>query len=217
MLELNNVNKSYGSNQILKDINLSIKKGEVISIVGKSGCGKSTLLKCLNGLEKINSGEIKLNGFNINTIPLIELRKKVGIVFQDYNLFDHLNILDNITIGLIKVKKVNKNYAISSARKILKRFKLLDKQYNYPDELSGGERQRVAIIRTLLMKPEIIMLDEPTSALDAENKIQVQKFIKTLVKDDLTLIIVSHEEAFVNSISDRIYQISKGKIKEIKK
>ncbi len=186
MLELINVNKSYGSNQILKDINLSIKKGEVISIVGKSGCGKSTLLKCLNGLEKINSGEIKLNGFNINTIPLIELRKKVGIVFQDYNLFDHLNILDNITIGLIKVKKVNKNYAISSARKILKRFKLLDKQYNYPDELSGGERQRVAIIRTLLMKPEIIMLDEPTSALDAENKIQVQKFIKTLVKDDLT-------------------------------
>ena len=217
MLELINVNKSYGNNHILNDINLKIKKGEVISIVGKSGCGKSTLLKCLNGLEKINSGEILLNDFNINSIPLIELRKKIGIVFQDYNLFDHLNILENITIGLIKVKKVNKNYALNQARKILKRFKLLDKQYNYPDELSGGERQRVAIIRTLLMKPEIIMLDEPTSALDAENKLQVQKFIKTLVKDDLTLIIVSHEESFVNSISDRIYKISKGKIKEIKK
>ena len=217
MLELINVNKSYGNNHILNDINLKIKKGEVISIVGKSGCGKSTLLKCLNGLERINSGEILLNDFNINSIPLIELRKKIGIVFQDYNLFDHLNILENITIGLIKVKKVNKNYALNQARKILKRFKLLDKQYNYPDELSGGERQRVAIIRTLLMKPEIIMLDEPTSALDAENKLQVQKFIKTLVKDDLTLIIVSHEESFVNSISDRIYKISKGKIKEIKK
>lgn len=217
MLELINVNKSYGNNHILNDINLKIKKGEVISIVGKSGCGKSTLLKCLNGLERINSGEILLNDFNINSIPLIELRKKIGIVFQDYNLFDHLNILENITIGLIKVKKVNKNYALNQARKILKRFKLLDKQYNYPDELSGGERQRVAIIRTLLMKPEIIMLDEPTSALDSENKLQVQKFIKTLVKDDLTLIIVSHEESFVNSISDRIYKISKGKIKEIKK
>ena len=213
MLELINVNKSYGNNHILNDINLKIKKGEVISIVGKSGCGKSTLLKCLNGLERINSGEILLNDFNINSIPLIELRKKIGIVFQD----DHLNILENITIGLIKVKKVNMNYALNQARKILKRFKLLDKQYNYPDELSGGERQRVAIIRTLLMKPEIIMLDEPTSALDAENKLQVQKFIKTLVKDDLTLIIVSHEESFVNSISDRIYKISKGKIKEIKK
>lgn len=213
MLEVKHISKAYKDNVILEDINFNIKKGEVISIVGNSGCGKSTILKCLNRIENISSGEIILNGKNISEYKVEELRQKIGLVFQDYNLFEHLTIIDNLTIGLIKLKNYSKESATNEALKLLSKLKLLDKVNNYPDELSGGEKQRIAIARTLLMKPDIILLDEPTSALDKSMKKEVLKLIGNLVKEDLTLIIVSHEEDFVKKVSDKIINIKNKKSK----
>ena len=216
ILKIQNVCKYYKDELIFKNVNLSIKKGEVISIVGKSGCGKSTLLKCINHLEEINSGIISINDINTDAINLIELRQKIGMVFQDYNLFDHLTVMDNLTIGLTKIKGMSLIKAKELATNMLRRIDLIEKKDNYPDELSGGQKQRVSIARTLLMKPEIILLDEPTSALDKEMKESVLLLIDELVKDDLTLIIVSHEDDFVKKISDRIYKLSKNGLVEIK-
>lgn len=213
MLEVKHISKAYKDNVILEDINFTIKKGEVISIVGNSGCGKSTILKCLNRLENISSGEILLNGKDITEYKVEDLRQKIGLVFQDYNLFEHLTIIDNLTIGLIKIKGYSKESATSEALKLLSKLKLLDKVNNYPDELSGGEKQRIAIARTLLMKPDIILLDEPTSALDKSMKKEVLKLIGNLVKEDLTLIIVSHEDDFVRKVSDKIITIKNKKSK----
>ena len=213
MLEVKHISKAYKDNVILEDINFTIKKGEVISIVGNSGCGKSTILKCLNRLENISSGEILLNGKDITEYKVEDLRQKIGLVFQDYNLFEHLTIIDNLTIGLIKIKGYSKESATSEALKLLSKLKLLDKVNNYPDELSGGEKQRIAIARTLLMKPDIILLDEPTSALDKSMKKEVLKLIGNLVKEDLTLIIVSHEDDFVKKVSDKIITIKNKKSK----
>lgn len=215
ILELKNVSKYYDNDLVFDDINLQIKKGEVVSLIGKSGSGKSTLLKCLNRLESISGGEIKFNGKNINGIALTELRQKIGIVFQDYNLFEHLTVLDNLTIGLIKIKKYPKEKSIKLALDILKKIDLVDKKDKYSEELSGGQRQRVAIARTLLMKPDIILLDEPTSALDKEMKESVLNLIKELVDEDMTLIIVSHEEDFVKKVSDRIYKLVNHKLEEL--
>ena len=216
MLEVSNLSKMYGKNVILSDVSFKIKKGQVISIIGKSGCGKSTLLKCINRLEEKTSGEIYLERKSIYEMSLTELRQKIGIVFQDYNLFEHLNVIDNLTIGLIKIKGVSKKSATEEAIKILKKIGLEDKKYNYPDELSGGQRQRIAMARTILMKPSIIMLDEPTSALDKETKIEVLRLIEELVNEGRTLIIVSHEEEFVRKISNRIFKISRKKLIEVK-
>lgn len=208
MLKIENISKNYKNTSVLKNISFEINKGEVIAITGKSGCGKSTLLKCINRLEEIDEGKIYLNGINIKNIDLVELRQNIGIVFQDYNLFEHLNVLENLTIGLIKVKKESKNKAEIEAKKILKKIGLAEKIYSYPDELSGGQKQRVAIARTLLMKPKILLLDEPTSALDKEMKLEVLKLISDLVKEDMTLIIVSHEEEFIKKIADKVIQLS---------
>lgn len=213
MLEVKHISKAYKDNVILEDINFTIKKGEVISIVGNSGCGKSTILKCLNRIENISSGEIILNGKDITEYKVEDLRQKIGLVFQDYNLFEHLTIIDNLTIGLIKLKGYSKESATNEALKLLSKLKLLDKVNNYPDELSGGEKQRIAIARTLLMKPDIILLDEPTSALDKSMKKEVLKLIGNLVKEDLTLIIVSHEDDFVKKVSDKIITIKNKKSK----
>lgn len=210
ILRLENVSKYYKDELVFKNVNLTIKKGEVISIIGKSGCGKSTLLKCINHLESDYNGDILLNGINTNSISLVELRQKIGMVFQDYNLFDHLTVMDNLTIGLIKIKSYSESRAHELAINILKRIDLLDKKDKYPDELSGGQKQRVSIARTLLMKPDIILLDEPTSALDKEMKDSVLTLINELVSDDMTLIIVSHEEDFVKKVSDRIYKLNKN-------
>ena len=190
ILKMRNVSKYYKNELIFKNVNFELKKGDVISIVGKSGCGKSTMLKCINKWEEINSGEIMFNGVNINEIPLTVLRQKIGIVFQEYNLFDHLTVIENLTLALIKIKKYSLNRSLKLARDVLKKIDLLDKQDKYPDELSCGQKQRVAIARTLLMKPEIILLDEPTSALDKEMKESVLNLIKEMVKEDMTLIIV---------------------------
>lgn len=215
ILEIKNISKFYDKELIFKNVSLEVKKGEVISLIGKSGCGKSTLLKCLNKLENINSGDIIFNGKSVTSIPLTDLRKSIGIVFQDYNLFEHLTVLENLTIGLIKIKKYSKEKSTKLALNILKKINLVDKKNKYPDELSGGQKQRVAIARTLLMKPDIILLDEPTSALDEEMKESVLKLINELVKEDMTLIIVSHEETFVKKISDKILNLTKYGLKEI--
>lgn len=205
ILELENVAKYYGDDLIFSNVNLKIKKGDVIALTGKSGCGKSTLLKCINRLENINDGKIKFKGIDISEISMVELRQKIGMVFQDYNLFEHLTVLDNLIIGLIKIKKYSREESIHKALKMLKKLDLIDKKDNYPNELSGGQKQRVAIARTLLMKPDIILLDEPTSALDKEMKDSVLNLIKKIVEEDMTLIIVSHEEEFIKNVSDQIY------------
>lgn len=215
ILELKNISKFYDKELIFKNVSLQVKKGEVISLIGKSGCGKSTLLKCLNRLENINSGDIIFNNKNIIDISLVNLRQNIGIVFQDYNLFEHLTVLENLTLGLVKIKKYSKEKSVKLALNILKKINLVDKKDKYPDELSGGQKQRIAIARTLLMKPNIILLDEPTSALDEEMKESVLKLINELVKENMTLIIVSHEETFIKKISDRILKLTKTGLKEV--
>lgn len=216
ILEFENVTKYYGNELVFNNVNLKIKKGEVISLVGKSGSGKSTLLKCINRLEGINDGKIKFKGMDISEISLVELRQKIGIVFQDYNLFEHLTVLDNLTIGLIKIKGYSKKESIHKALNVLKKVDLADKKDKYPDELSGGQKQRVAIARTLLMEPDIILLDEPTSALDKEMKDSVLELINELVDEDMTLIVVSHEDEFTNKVSDRIFSFNKHTLLEKK-
>ncbi len=205
ILELENVTKYYGDDLVFSNVNLKIKMGDVIALTGKSGCGKSTLLKCINRLENINDGKIKFDGIDISEISMVELRQKIGMVFQDYNLFEHLTVLDNLIIGLIKIKKYSRDESIHKALNMLKNVDLIDKKDKYPNELSGGQKQRVAIARTLLMKPDIILLDEPTSALDKEMKDSVLNLIKKIVEEDMTLIIVSHEEEFIKNVSDQIY------------
>lgn len=213
ILEFENVTKYYGDDLVFSNVNLKIKKGDVIALTGKSGCGKSTLLKCINRLEHINDGKIKFKGINISEISMVQLRQKIGMVFQDYNLFEHLTVLDNLIIGLIKIKKHSRDESIHEALDMLKKLDLIDKKDNYPNELSGGQKQRVAIARTLLMKPDIILLDEPTSALDKEMKDSVLNLIKKIVEEDMTLIIVSHEEEFIKKVSDTIYNLNNNKLK----
>lgn len=218
ILELENVTKYYGADLVFSNVNLKIKKGDVIALTGKSGCGKSTLLKCINRLENINDGKIKFKGIDISEISMVQLRQKIGMVFQDYNLFEHLTVLDNLIIGLIKIKKHSRDESIHEALNMLKKLGLIDKKDNYPNELSGGQKQRVAIARTLLMKPDIILLDEPTSALDKEMKDSVLNLIKKIVEEDMTLIIVSHEEEFIKKVSDTIYNLNNNKLKiQVKK
>ena len=218
ILEFENVTKYYGDDLVFSNVNLKIKKGDVIALTGKSGCGKSTLLKCINRLENINDGKIKFKGIDISEISMVELRQKIGMVFQDYNLFEHLTVLDNLIIGLIKIKKYSREESISKALNMLKNVDLIDKKDKYPNELSGGQKQRVAIARTLLMKPDIILLDEPTSALDKEMKDSVLNLIKKIVEEDMTLIIVSHEEEFIKKVSDTIYNLNNNKLKiQVKK
>ena len=215
ILEFENVTKYYGDDLVFSNVNLKIKKGDVIALTGKSGCGKSTLLKCINRLENINDGKIKFKGIDISEISMVELRQNIGMVFQDYNLFEHLTVLDNLIIGLIKIKKYSREESISKALNMLKNVDLIDKKDKYPNELSGGQKQRVAIARTLLMKPDIILLDEPTSALDKEMKDSVLNLIKKIVEEDMTLIIVSHEEEFIKKVSNYIYQLKNGKFQKI--
>lgn len=212
ILEFENVTKYYGDDLVFKGVSFKIKKGDIISLTGKNGCGKSTLLKCINRLENINEGKIKFKGIDISEISMVELRQKIGMVFQDYNLFEHLTVLDNLIIGLIKIKKYSREESIRKALNILKKVDLIDKKDKYPDELSGGQKQRVAIARTLLMKPDIILLDEPTSALDRDMKDSVLNLIKEIVEENMTLIIVSHEDEFIRNISDQIYVLKNSRL-----
>lgn len=219
-LTIHNLKKSFNRNVVLDDINLEIEQGEIIAILGRSGCGKSTLLRCINGLEQIDSGEIRLHDTLI-TKPgatyahWVEVRKKIGMVFQSYDLFPHMNVLSNIIFGPMKVEKRSKQDATEDALKLLERVGLLDKKSAYPRELSGGQKQRVAICRALCMNPEIILFDEVTAALDPEMVREVLDVIRTLRNQGLTLVIVTHEMEFAEKVADRIVFMENGKIAEI--
>ncbi len=210
MLEIKNLCKSYGEHKVLDNISFNVDKGEVIAIIGGSGCGKSTLLRCLNHIEEVTKGEILFNGENINNIP--NYHQKVGMVFQQFNLFPHLSVIDNITLAPVKLHLMSKEEAEKKARKLLKDINLLEKENSRPSNLSGGEQQRVAIVRTLMMNPDVILFDEPTSSLDPEMTKEVLELIKKLIDTKMTILIVSHELGFVKDVAKRIIFLNKGRI-----
>lgn len=220
LLSVKNIKKSYKGNTVLNDISFDVEKGEVIAILGRSGCGKSTLLRCINGLEEIQGGEIYLNETLITKSDAkykhwCEVRKKIGMVFQSYDLFPHMNVLNNIILGPMKVEKKSKEEAVKEALKHLERVGLLEKKSAYPRELSGGQKQRVAICRALSMNPEIILFDEVTAALDPEMVREVLNVIKGLRNQGLTMLVVTHEMAFAEKVADKIIFMEGGKIVEV--
>ncbi len=202
MIEIKNLSKSYDKKEILNNINLKINDNEIVSIIGKSGCGKSTLLRCISRLENINKGEILIDGENIKDIK--NYYKKVGMVFQSFNLFENLTVLDNLILAPVKLKLLSKNAAIKKAKAYLKDIGLSSKANTYPKNLSGGEKQRVAIIRALMENPKILLFDEPTSSLDPQMTKEVLELIKGLSSLDMTIIVVSHEINFIKEFSERI-------------
>ena len=214
MIRLENVSKKYKSLQVLNDISFSVKNGEIIVVMGPSGCGKTTLLKCLNGLEKINEGKIFIaeNDITKKGYNLRELRQNVGIVFQQFNLFPHMTVKQNIMLAPMKVKKIKKADAEKITLSLLEKVGLKDKINAYPHELSGGQAQRVAIARTLALHPKVLLFDEPTSALDPYMKNEVLDVIKSLKNDDIAILIVTHEIKFAKEIADKIIFIKDGQI-----
>ncbi|HEL2413423.1 TPA: amino acid ABC transporter ATP-binding protein [Streptococcus suis] len=216
VLELQNITKNFGQQTILNHLSLSVKEGEVVVILGPSGCGKSTLLRCINKLESIQEGDILLDGQSIlsGTLSLQDIRQKIGMVFQDYELFPHMDVLQNLTLAPVKALKRNKEEVQAEAETLLKRVGLEDKKHSYARELSGGQKQRVAIIRSLLMHPEIILFDEVTASLDPEMVREVLVLINDLAKEGRTMLIVTHEMAFARAIADRIIFMDKGEIIE---
>ena len=219
IVEVKNLKKQYGKNVILKNINLHINKGEVVSLIGPSGSGKSTILRCIVDLESITSGEILIEGNNLtdkNVDKKIkkEMLLKTGMVFQTFNLFPHISVRNNIVRTLKLVKNMNTEKAESLAKEMLSLVGLSDKINNYPNELSGGQKQRVAIARALALQPDIMLFDEPTSALDPELVKEVLDIIRKLKSQKITMLIVSHEMKFVREISDRIIVMEKGEILE---
>lgn len=216
MITVNNLCKSFGKLEILKNVSCSVKKGEVVAVIGPSGSGKSTFLRCINLLEKPTDGDILINGIKINEkgVDINKVRQSMGMVFQNFNLFPHLSVIENITIGPTKVKKVSQEDAIIQAEELLNRVGLLSKKDAYPSQLSGGQKQRIAIARALAMKPDIMLFDEPTSALDPEMVKEVLNVIKGLVDEGMTMIIVTHEMGFAREIADRIFFMDDGIIVE---
>lgn len=217
LLEIKNLYKKYGETTVLDNINLSISKGEVIVILGPSGCGKSTLLRCLNGLEKIQGGDIIFRDKSLvnGDVNWQEVRQQIGMVFQNYELFPHMTVIENIILGPVKVQKRDKKEVMEQARQLLDRVGLLDRENSYPRQLSGGQKQRVAIVRALCMNPEIMLFDEVTAALDPEMVREVLDVMLGLAKQGMTMIVVTHELSFARAVADRIVFIDKGKICEI--
>lgn len=216
VLSINNLVKKYDDFAVLEGINLTINKGEVVVIVGPSGCGKSTLLRCLNSLEDIQEGEVILEGevINPNRKNLSKTRERIGMVFQSYDLFPHKTILQNVMLAPIKVKKRDKKEVEAEALSLLDRVGLLSKKDNYPRQLSGGQKQRVAIVRALIMHPEVLLLDEITAALDPEMVREVLDVVLSLAKEGRTMMIVTHEMQFAKAVADRMIFIDGGKIVE---
>jgi polar amino acid transport system ATP-binding protein len=215
-IRIDDLHKSFGTNEVLRGINLSVATHEVICLIGASGSGKSTLLRCVNLLERANSGRITLNGQDI-TAPGIDqnlVRRQVGIVFQSFNLFPHMTVLRNVTLAPIKVLKMPRADAITQARALLDRFGLLGKQDDYPDRLSGGQQQRVAIVRALAMQPRVMLFDEVTSALDPELVAEVLDVIGELAAGGMTMLIATHEMGFARDIAHRVCFIEEGVIIE---
>lgn len=220
LLSVSNLVKKFGDTLVLDSVSLEVKKGEVCAILGPSGCGKSTFLRCINGLESINSGSITFNGEVINAvndskINWSKIRQKIGMVFQSYELFPHLSVLDNILLAPCKVQKRKKEEVTTQAIKLLERVGLAHKKDSYPKELSGGQKQRVAIVRALCMNPEMMLFDEVTASLDPEMVKEVLEVIKELATQGMTMILVTHEMKFAQNVADRIVFFDSGKIAEI--
>jgi len=216
LVSIRDVHKSFGDLEVLKGVSLDVKQGEVICIIGPSGSGKSTLIRCINALNDINSGSITVEGIEVNDPDLdkLELRKNVGMVFQQYNLFPHKTALENVMMAPIKVLKQPPGEVEARARALIKRVNLVGKEDAYPGELSGGQQQRVAIARSLAMNPDVMLFDEVTAALDPETVGEVLLAIKDLAKDGMTCILVTHEMGFAREIADHIYFTDRGVIVE---
>lgn len=216
MIYINNLHKYYGKNEVLKGVNGHIKKGEVVVVIGPSGSGKSTFLRCLNFLEEPTSGEITFEGINITEkkCNINKVREKMGMVFQQFNLFPHKTVLENLTIAPIRVKKLSQEQSKLKAKELLRKVGLLDKINAYPASLSGGQKQRIAIARALAMEPDVMLFDEPTSALDPEMVGEVLSVMKELAKEGMTMIVVTHEMGFAREVGDRILFMDEGNIIE---
>ena len=215
MIELKDVQKSFGKNEVLKGINLQIDKGEVVVIIGPSGSGKSTVLRTMNYLEEPTSGHVIVDGMDLSDKnKLNAVRTEVGMVFQNFNLFPHMTVLDNLILAPVNVRKTDKKEAQDIAMKLLERVGLADKAQMYPDSLSGGQKQRVAIARALAMKPKVMLFDEPTSALDPEMVREVLDVMKSLADEGMTMVIVTHEMGFAKEVADRVLFVDGGQILE---
>ena len=215
MIDLKDVRKSFGKNEVLKGINLHIDKGEVVVIIGPSGSGKSTVLRTMNYLEEPTSGQVIVDGMDLSDKnKLNKVRTEVGMVFQNFNLFPHMTVLENLTLAQINVRKTDKKTADDIAMKLLERVGLSDKANVYPDSLSGGQKQRVAIARALAMKPKVMLFDEPTSALDPEMVREVLDVMKSLADEGMTMVIVTHEMGFAKEVADRVLFVDGGLILE---
>lgn len=215
MIELKDVRKSFGKNEVLKGINLQIDKGEVVVIIGPSGSGKSTVLRTMNYLEEPTSGYVIVDGMDLSDKnKLNAVRTEVGMVFQNFNLFPHMTVLDNLILAPVNVRKTDKKETQNIAMKLLERVGLADKAQMYPDSLSGGQKQRVAIARALAMKPKVMLFDEPTSALDPEMVREVLDVMKSLADEGMTMVIVTHEMGFAKEVADRVLFVDGGQILE---
>jgi polar amino acid transport system ATP-binding protein len=217
MVTVKGLRKVYGHHAVLDGVSAEIQKGEVVAILGSSGSGKSTLLRCINHLEDPDDGEIWIAGKKVTSANIQQIRTSVGMVFQSFNLFPHLPVLENLTYAPVKVKKVSLADAQAKALKLLNQVGLADRAKAYPQTLSGGQKQRVAIARALMMDPDVVLFDEPTSALDPEMVQEVLRVIKNLASTGITMLIVTHEMGFVKEVSDRVLFLDKGKIIEDQK
>jgi glutamine ABC transporter, ATP-binding protein len=216
VINITNLYKNFGDLEVLKNISTEIKKGEIISIIGPSGSGKSTFLRCINKLEESSSGHIYIDGMDLmdKNTDINKVRERVGMVFQHFNLFPNMTVLDNLTLSPIMVKKESKEEAEKYALSLLEKVGLSDKANSYPTQLSGGQKQRIAIARALAMKPEVILFDEPTSALDPEMIKEVLDVMRDLAKEGMTMLIVTHEMGFARNVGNRILFMDKGEIIE---
>ncbi len=215
-IHVKNLKKSFGHLKVLEDISADIYEGEVVCIIGPSGSGKSTFLRCLNGLETITSGEIIVDGYHVNDkkLNINKFRENIGMVFQHFNLFQNMNVLDNLMLAPVDLKKATKEEAKAEAMRLLEKVGLTDKVESYPSQLSGGQKQRVAIARALAMKPDIMLFDEPTSALDPEMVGEVLTVMKELAEEGMTMVVVTHEMGFAREVADRILFIDGGVVLE---
>lgn len=212
MLKLKNVCMDFGDMKVLKNINLEVEKGDRVVIIGPSGSGKSTILRCINRMIEPTSGEIYFNDIKLDNKNIQEYRQKIGMVFQNFNLFNNLTVMDNIILAPVKLKKYTLEEAKMKAIKLLKKIDLVDKKDKYPNSLSGGQKQRVAIVRSLIMNPDMMLFDEPTSALDPEMVNEVQDMMVDLANDGMTMLVVTHEISFIKKVATKIVFVDGGKI-----
>ena len=215
MIEIKNLHKSFGHVEVLKGVDVSIEEKEVVVIIGPSGSGKSTLLRCMNYLEEPTSGDITVDNMQLDKhADINKIRENIGMVFQRFNLFPHMTVLENIVLAPTKVLKISRDEAISTAMDLLQRVGLKEKANSYPSQLSGGQQQRVAIARALAMKPKVMLFDEPTSALDPEMVTEVLDVMKSLANQGMTMVVVTHEMGFAREVGDRVLFVDEGRIIE---